>query len=310
MSFSNRLLLPYVGLIPFSLLLIFSKKTPLNWLCFGRLLVLANGMLTLASCSTKEANVILPQSFVYQGDFYPSFLPAATFVIETHQEAGQLKLTQYKRPDNHQQVLWSDSVELTASDVRTFFLALDSVPLLTMVNKENRYVDGVRVDNQVRQNGLHNSFRFYTPKKPSQEHKVVEAVLGLARRKFPRLPQKVYFESLEGYFDFGLPCEITSYHPWEVRIHGVIYGGEKWLNDLQAFLQRLPSEKPILIDVTNSRGMAWDCFPLFRALLARNKQVIWVPSPEALPDLQQIGVPASHLAKTVAQGQQIVQTLE
>jgi hypothetical protein len=297
-------------LMPFISPLVFLKKTR----CFSWLLGLATGLLTTAACSTKEVPVTLPQSFVYQGDFYPAFLPAATFVIQTHQEAGQLKLTRYKQPDrrhpgDHQQVLRSDSVQLTAGDVRTFFLALDSVPLLTMRNKEPQYTDGIGVENQVWQNGMHNSFSFQSPKKPSQEHQVVAAVLGLARRKFPLLPQKAYFESLEEYFDFGLPCEITSSSPWEVRIHSVIYGDEKWLKDLQAFLQQLPTEQPILIDMTNSHGMAWDCFPLFRTFLARNERVIWVPSPAALTNIQQLGVPASHIAKTVAQGRQLVQAL-
>lgn len=171
-----------------------------------------------------------------------------------------------------------------------------------MRNKEHQYTDGIGVENQVWQNGVHNSFSFQSPKKPSQEHQVVAAVLGLARRKFPLLPQKAYVESLEEHFDFGLPCEITSSAPWEVRIYGVIYGDEKWVKDLQVFLQQLPTEQPILIDMTNSHGMAWKCFPVFRAFLARNERIIWVPSQAALSDVQQLGVPASHIAKTVAQG--------
>lgn len=289
----------------FSRLLDFLKPPPLSWQCFGELLVLAGGMLIPVACSTKETQINIPKYFVYQGDFYPAFLPAATFVIQTHQEAGHLKLTRYKQGD--QQILQSDSVQLTAADVRTFFRTLANVPLLTMVNQENLFTDGVEVRNKVWQNGVPHSFTFYTPRKPSQEHQVVAAVLGLARRKFPLLPQKTYFESLEEYFDFGLPCEVTATHPCEVRIHGVISADEKWLKDLQAFLQQLPTDQPILIDLTNSHGVAWPYFPLFHALLARNKRVIWVPSQAALTDIQQMGVPASHIAKTVAQGRQLVQ---
>jgi hypothetical protein len=288
-------------------LLLVLKRLRFNWQYLSWSLVLASVALTSISCSTKKAQPTLPASFRYQGDFYPAFLPTATFVIQTHQGTGQLKLTRYKSRSSHEQLV--DSVVLAERDVRAFFEALDSVPILTMVNKEPLYTDGIGVENQVWQNGVHNSFHFQSPKQPSQEHKVVAAVLGLARRKFPLLPQKAYFESLEEYLDFGLPCEITSSSPWEVRIHSVIYGDEKWLKDLQAFLQQLPTEQPILIDITNSHGMAWKCFPVFRTLLARNERVIWVPSPAALTDIQQMGVPASHIAKTVAQGRQLAQAL-
>jgi hypothetical protein len=300
--------------MPFGWLLIFLPKTLVSGRCVGWLLVLISGLLSTASCSTNEPPVVLPQSFLYQGDFFPAFLPAATFAIQSAQGAGQLKLTRYQWPDRqhpgvHQQVLFADSISLTENDLRNFFGALDSVPLLKMTTKQQLGMDGIDVENRVLRNGVSNHFRFWSPKKPSPEHKLIEAVLGLARRKFPLLPQKVYVESLEEYFDFGLPCEIISTRPWEVRIHSVIYGDEKWLSDLQAFLQQLPADQPILIDMTNSHGMSHNCFPLFRAFLTRNAQVIWVCSHAAFPDVEALGVPPSHFAQTVAQGRQLVQAL-
>ena len=285
----------------------FQKKIRSNWQFLGWSLVLFSTVLATASCSTKKAPSQLPQSFVYRGDFYPAFLPTATFVIQTHQAAGQVKLTRYKSRSSREQLV--DSAALTESELRTFFSALDSVPLLKMTTKEQLGTDGIDVENRISRNGLHNHFSFWSPRRPSQEHQLVEAVLGLARRKFLLQSQKVYVESLEEYFDFGLPCELTSTDPCEVRIHGVIYGEEKWLKDLQAFLQQLPTEQPVLIDMTNSHGMARNCFPVFRAFLARNERVIWVPSPAALTDVKGLGVPTSHIAKTVAQGRQLVQAL-
>jgi hypothetical protein len=291
----------------FNCLLLFLKQTRSQGQYLAWSFVLASTALTNVGCSAKKVPPALPASFKYQGDFYPAFLPPATFVIQTHQKTGQLKLTRAKSRSSREQLV--DSVALGEQDVRFFFEALDSVSLLTMVNKENLYTDGIGIENQVWQNGLHNSFRFSNPKQPSPEQQLVAAVLGLARRKFPHLPHKAYFESVEEYCDFGLPCELTSARPWEVRIHSVIYGDDKWLNNLHAFLQRLPPDQPILIDMTNSHGMAWKCFPVFRAFLARNARVIWVPSAAALTDLQELGVPANHIAKTVAQGRQLVQTL-
>ena len=287
-----------------------SEKGSLRVWCFSLLLTGA-GSLAVFSCSTNARQAVLPQSFVYQGDFFPAFLSASSFTIQAHQNRGQLKLTCYQRQrqDTLRRVAFSDSVALSESDLRTFFAALDSVPLLKMAPKQQMGLDGVDVVNTVSQDGAHNRFQFWSPKKHTREHKLVEAVLGLARRKFSALPQREYFESLEEYFHFGLPCEITSTAPCEVRIHGVIYSDEEWLKNLQAFLQQLPTDQPVLIDMTNSRGMAWDCHPLFRKFLARNSRVVWVPSREALENLEKIGVPPGHIAKTVAEGRQLIDRL-
>ncbi|MGI4865242.1 MAG: hypothetical protein ACRYFZ_15075 [Janthinobacterium lividum] len=293
--------------MPIGRLLDFAIKTRRKWRPVGGLLVLAGGLLGAPACSPPAKQRALPASFRYQGDFYPAFLPAATFSIQTRQGTGQLKLRRYVSRSSRQQL--ADSVALTGSDLSFFFAALDSVPVLKMATKEQYGLDGIDVENSVSYNGQHNSFRFWSPKKHSPEHKLVEAVLGLARRKFPRLPQKAYFESLEEYFHFGLPCEITSTNPWEVRLHGVIYGDESYLRELQIFLELLPTNQPVLIDMSNSHGMAHDCFPLFGAFLARNKRVIWVASRAAKADVLQIGVPTDHIVSSITQGRQLVQAL-
>lgn len=267
------------------------------------------GLLFAPACSAPHP---LPQSFVYVGQFEPSFLEDATFVVRSQRGTGHLRLTRYHRPeptDTTRYAVFTDSVSLTSQDLQLFFTALDSVPLLSLHTKERLQLDGIRVQNAVTQDGARNAFTFKSPRKTSDpaEHRLVEAVLSLARRKFRSLPQREYFEQLEGYFDFGLPCEITATAPFEVRMHGVLY--DKYMNDgsWSAFLQQLPTGQPILMDLTNSQGMAYCFFPTLRRFLHANPRVFWVPSVAAAEDLQAMGVERGHLASTVAKGRALCQ---
>ncbi|NVO32310.1 hypothetical protein [Hymenobacter lapidiphilus] len=267
------------------------------------------GLLFSSACSTPNdpATRALPRSFDYVGQFEPSFLEHATFAVRSQQGTGQLRFTRYHRPtpeDTLRYAVFADSVALTLHELREFFAALDSVPLLRMKTGELWATDGIWVQNEVEQDGARNAFGFQSPRKAREpaEHRLVEAVLGLARRKFRTVPQRDYFERLAEYFDFGLPCAITATHPFEVRVHGVVY--DKYVADgsLPAFLQQLPTGQPVLMDLTNSPGMAYGCFPALRRFLRANPRVFWVPSAAAAEDLQAMGVEPGHLAATLAQG--------
>ena len=160
------------------------------------------------SCSTTPVKDEYkgPRAFTYQGDFYPSFMPSCTFVIKTNDGAGRIKLTVFNDRDSLRTALFADSSALDENDLRFFFTALDSVPLFKMATRESYGFDGITVYNVVSQDSLHNKFKFWSPRKKGnpQAHKLVEAVIGLSRRKFTSLKQQEYFESLEQYFDFGL----------------------------------------------------------------------------------------------------------
>jgi hypothetical protein len=136
---------------------------------------------------------------------------------------------------------------------------------------------------------------------------LVEAVLGLCQRKFTAPKQQAYFESLEQYFDFGLPCKVTSTEPFEVRIYGSLSSNEE--QDLNKFVRALPTVKPILIDVTNFDGMGTMFFPLFQRLLAQNTRVVWVASEWSSKQLREMRVPASRITPTTSDGRVLVRKL-
>lgn len=265
------------------------------------------------SCSTAPVKdeYIAPHAFAYLGEFYPSFMPSCTFVIKTNDGTGRIKLTVFNDRDSLRTALSADSATLDKDDLRFFFTVLDSVPLFKMATKESYGLDGITVYNVVSQDSMHNKFKFWSPRKKGnpQEHKLVEAVIGLSRRKFTSLKQQEYFESLEQYFDFGLPCRITSTEPFEVRIYGWLSSNEEAA--LNKFVHDLPTAKPVLIDMTNFNGMGTMFYPLFRSLLKRNPDIVWVASPKAhvFAQLHEMGIPSSRIDTTVTGGRNQIKRL-
>jgi len=216
---------------------------------------------------------------------------------------GELKLTIYEIKDTSRTVALTDSVKLNKGDFDDFFRKLgDEVNLLETKSNPESGLDGIGVNNFVRNGNEHNEFHFWSPRKGTSEHKIIETWMRLVRNHFTALKHIEYFESLEQYFDFPLPCRITSRDPWEVRIYGVLSVDEERTRELTQFLDSLPSDKPVLVDMTNFQGMGTFFYPLFRNLIKRNGQIVWVVRDNK--ELLEIGVNKNRIVDEVSLGRQ------
>jgi hypothetical protein len=256
----------------------------------------------VAACSHESQQEAKKYSFSYRGEYYPSFMPSCIITIVARDSINRIHL---RASNDHRATpitILDDSINLSPADLTFFFTKLDSVPVLKMVTKDQHGFDGITVYNSISQDSAQNKFNFWSPRKDRepQEHKLVEAVLGLSRRKFTAPKEQEYFESLEQYFDFGLPCNITSTDPFEVRIYGSLSSNEE--QELTTFIHHLPSDRPILIDMTNFKGMGTMFYPLFRSLLARNNRIVWVASKWSKKQLVEMGVPTTRITMSTADG--------
>lgn len=265
------------------------------------------GFLLATACSSEPAQHGKQYRFRYRGEYYPSFMPPCIISIVARDSTQRITLRAYDDRRATPVTIVQDSAHLSSADLTLFFSKLDSIPVLKMRTKEQLGTDGITVYNTISRDSVQNKFQFWSPRKDSapQEHKLVEAVLGLARRKFTTQQEQEYFESLEQYFDFGLPCKVTSTNPFEVRMYGGLSSDEE--QELTRFVQQLPSDRPVLIDMTNFEGMGTMFYPLFRRLLARNPRIVWVASKRSLAQLQELGVPAASITMTIADGRARIQ---
>lgn len=166
-------------------------------------LLLLAGSLFLNACSGEPRRKALTHSFSYQGEYYPSFLSPCTISITAKGNIQRICLSVYHYQDTAKTLTFADSANLSPDDLDFFFTKLDSVPVLKMATKEQFGLDGITIYNTISQDSVQNKFKFWSPSKDgaSQEYKLVEAVIGLSRRKFTARKEQEYFKSLEHYFD-------------------------------------------------------------------------------------------------------------
>jgi hypothetical protein len=240
------------------------------------------------------------KDFYYKGDFYPSFMEKCVVTICKNDTASFVKLTIWDYPresyefnntiirkfhiDTNKReipkiILSEDSFFLEETEIKLFYNNLDTISILNILPNENFGLDGITVDNQIQIGNQKASYRFWSPDKSDKEHKLIEAIFALCRIKFKDKKYQEYFESLEGYFDFGLPCKIISTDPLEVRIYGTLSSNEK--NELIPFINQIPSEKRMIIDMTNFKSMGTMYYTDFKNLYNRNRKIIWVAKDKA-----------------------------
>jgi len=167
-----------------------------------RALLLLVNLSLLVSCRQEQEKLQQPQSFRYRGEFYPAFMPECRIDIQAEKGVGQIKLTVTKNRESAT-ASSSDSLPIHTPDLALFYTSLDSVRLLEIGTHELSVPgsDGITVYNTVIQDGKQNEFHFWSPETNTPEHRVAEAVLGLARRKFTSKRQQEYFKNLEQYFE-------------------------------------------------------------------------------------------------------------
>ena len=262
---------------------------------FSRSLIflLSLGLLTNCSVKTTKDELTSTESdyFEYHMKFSPAFFNSCKISISKKNNRGQIKLTVFNFIDTTRNLSFSDSAVLSASDFNFFFHKLGTISLMKMKSNRSMALDGIGVHNTYLQDNRKNQFYFSSPNKGSKEHQIVEAVIGLSKRKLTKTNAQEYFESLEQYFDFGLPCEKISDKPYEVRIYGGLSSNEE--QEFNNFIQAIPSDRPVLIDMTNFQSMGTMFYPLFRSLIKRNKQLIWATKNATL--LIKLGVDTSQI---------------
>jgi hypothetical protein len=264
----------------------------------------------LAACSHEPKQEVKKYSFSYRGEYYPSFMPPCIISIVARDSTNRIKLRAYDDRRATPITILEDSASLSPADLTFFFSKVDSVLVGKLGTSDYPPgTDGITVYNTISQDSTARKFKFWSPRKnrSPQEHKLVEAVLGLSRRKFTASKEQEYFESLEQYFDFGLPCKIISTDPFEVRMYGSLSSDAA--QELTTFIHQLPSDRPILIDMTNFEGMGTMFYPLFQSLLKHNNRIVWVASKGSREQLQEIEVPKTRITEGRALIKQLSSTL-
>jgi hypothetical protein len=154
--------------------------------------------------------------------------------------------------------------------------------------------DGITVNGTFAQNNAERKFSFWSPRKGSDNNKLVKQIFTLLSKSFPEEKSINYIEQLEVYFPFGLGLKKISDDPLKYKLYGAISSNEE--KEITSFINDLPSGKDVFIDLSNFNGMGTMFYPLFKSLADKNKRVYWLkPSPIGLQQLCEIGVPIENI---------------
>jgi len=103
-----------------------------------------------------------------------------------------------------------------------------------------------------------------------------------------------YIEQVSIYGDERpFPARIIGGNPFRVRFYGILSSGDD--KDLKKLIDGLPTDKPLVIDMSNFQGMGTILYPRFRELIRRNPDITWISSREAKRQLLEIGVPERRI---------------
>jgi len=95
------------------------------------------------------------------------------------------------------------------------------------------------------------------------------------------------------------PARIFGGNPFRVRFYGMLSSGDD--KDLKKLIDGLPTDKPLVIDMSNFQGMGTILYPRFLELIRRNPDITWISSREAKRQLLEIGVPEEKIEDVPAQ---------
>jgi hypothetical protein len=225
----------------------------------------------------NEVNSLSEKNFTYHA-YFVSRLPMFSISIIKWDESRKIlfSICRFCDTTRSYKIVFADSSVLGTSDLNYLYSVLDTISLLEMKSDSNLVIDGMVVHNTVCIDSLKHEFSFIESSKVRnpKEYKIVEALIGLASRKFTKPKQQIFFEDIEVYFDFGLPCKKISDNPYEIRIYGRPSKDERV--EFKRFINLLPSNKPILVDLTNFKRYDGANDDLFRILNLRNSNIIWV----------------------------------
>jgi hypothetical protein len=104
---------------------------------------------------------------------------------------------------------------------------------------------------------------------------LLDPVFTLLRSHLKEQVEINYIEDLEQYFDFGFPIKQVAHNPLKYRIYGALSVDDATTRKLNDFIDSVPADESIIIDMSNFQSMGTTFYPNFQRLLKRNHHIEW-----------------------------------
>lgn len=113
--------------------------------------------------------------------------------------------------------------------------------------------DGTIIEGKVELKSKTKIFKFWSPRKSSENHQLIELLFNLMNENFKKSSTINYLEDLEQCFRFGLGLKKMSDVPLKYKLYGSISSNEA--EELYHFFESIPTTTSVYIDLSNFQGM-------------------------------------------------------
>jgi hypothetical protein len=155
--------------------------------------------------------------------------------------------------------------------------------------------DGIDVHGVFTQDEIQHKFAFWSPDKGTENARFMHYIFSLTDSVFTSKQTTDYLEQLQQYFPHHLGVKkLSNQPPLTYKLYGSISSDDQ--DDLDAFLESLPSKSKVIIDMSNFSGMGTMFYNSFEDYCAHKKNIYWLnPTDSGLFDLYKIGIPNRYV---------------
>ena len=251
-------------------------------------------LLLLLSLSCSSVKTEEPTSSI-QIYFSPSFMPSSSLKIEG--DVMSFEVSSF----------WTDTVKTVYA--QTFKLNPNDIKLIESgfekfgqeYEEKERLpgTDGITVNVISKLLVGNDTLRFWSPRRETQSeyYLILDPIFATMRAHLIEQAEINYIEQLEQYFDFGFPIKQISDNPLKYRIYGALSVDDETTKKLDDFISSVPTDEPLVIDMSNFQSMGTLFYPNFQRLLGRNNQIKWLANEGAYQQLVEIGIKESDIEK-------------
>jgi hypothetical protein len=234
---------------------------------------------------------------VFEIEFTPAFDPKSHISIFSNSGMNGLV---FRYGDTRTKVEQTQTYTVDEKTAEEFFRHLDEISRRRQGKKHpGTAYDGITIEGTyTRPKVAPFKFKAWAPSKKylQRDFAIVEALFKVLDTLKPTDSLTEYIETLTNYFDdFPLPVKIIGGSPFEVRFYAAL--SIRYETELANFITKLPTDTPLLIDMSNFKGMGTLLYPYFQELINKNKDVKWIATGRAKDQLIELGVNQKDIMK-------------
>src|SRR6185312_11226242 len=247
-------------------------------------------LIAITGCTVKdiETDNVSLKSSILEVNFYPSSINPCAIRIDTSASTKNITLIIKKSKDNDE-VESALSRRITPEDYEAIIYTLSKLDSINYKSKEAAAKQEINGKVTYSIADTVKTINFNTPKRETDEllyDNLLDPIFLLTSKYFTKGTEMAYLEQLEQYFQYGFPLKIISNRPKVFRLYGHLSYNKETEENLNNFLDFIPSKEPVVIDMSNFSSMATEFQTAFKNMVKNHNKIKWVSSnPEQLMEL-------------------------